>query len=367
LTVTGTTAKILDGSSNALSTFANNTGSFTLSGNALLTTASSNFTNSGTVDVVKGSTLTVGGTGHSYTQSAGTTTVDGTLSGGTTGTVTVTAGTLQGAGTVKGNTSNSGIVNVGDAGKAGLLSITGTYTQLSSGSLNVSIGGTTVGTQYSQLKVTGTASLGGTLTVGLINSFTPTIGQTFTILSAHSISGTFTNSTIAINSGEQFDVSYTSTGVVLTVVATTPSNSSNSSQPVAQLAVAATKSALSKPVAVAGTLRHPITVRGGGVQKPILVAGVTSHALAASNLRSWEHVPTSPSWNRLQGVSVTRSPLVANLGAANLGAARSDLAQRINGGSGTIPVRGTLAGLSGVSNSHRIPVRTFTPQLPKVR
>jgi hypothetical protein len=228
--------------------------------------------------------------------------------------------------------------------------------------LNVSIGGTTVGTQYSQLKVTGTASLGGTLTVGLVNSFTPTIGQTFTILSAHSISGTFTNSTIAINSGEQFDVSYTSTGVVLTVVATTPSNSGNTPAPA--LAVAATKSAVSKPVAVASTLRHPIAVRGGGVSKPILVAGVTSHATEVSNLRSWEHVPVAPSWERLQGVSVTRSPL-----AANLGAMRSDLAQRIDRGSvqGTIPVRAPFAGLSGVFNSHRVPVRTFTPLLPKVR
>jgi hypothetical protein len=156
-------------------------------------------------------------------------------------------------------------------------------------------------------------------------------------------------------------VSYTSTGVVLTVVATTPSNSGNTPAPA--LAVAATKSALSKPVAVASTLRHPIAV-GGGVRKPILVAGVTSHATEVSNLRSWEHVPVAPSWERLQGVSVTRSPL-----AANLGAMRSDLAQRIDRGSvqGTIPVRAPLAVLSGVSNSHRVPVRTFTPLLPKVR
>jgi len=161
LTLTGTAAKILDGANNALAGFNNNTGTFALSGGATLTTASSNFTNSGKVTIAKGTTLTVGGTGHSYSQTAGTTTVDGTLTDTGAAGISLTGGTIQGAGALKTNVSNGATVNVGDAGKAGLLSITGTYTQLSTGTMNVSIGGTTVGTQYSQLKITGTASLGG--------------------------------------------------------------------------------------------------------------------------------------------------------------------------------------------------------------
>jgi len=133
--------------------------------------ASSN-SNSGTVTVTKGTTLTVGGTSNSYNQTAGTgtTTVDGTLSGGTTGSAKFTGGKILGAGTVKANTSvgnasgTAVTINVGDSGKAGLLAITGTYTQLATGTMNVSIGGTRVGTQYSQLPVSGVASLGGTLT-----------------------------------------------------------------------------------------------------------------------------------------------------------------------------------------------------------
>src|SRR4029077_209992 len=49
--------------------------------------------------------------------------------------------------------------------------------------------------------------------------FTPTIGSTFTVLTAGSVTGTFSNSAIGINGTEHFNVSYTSTGVVLTVAA----------------------------------------------------------------------------------------------------------------------------------------------------
>jgi hypothetical protein len=78
-------------------------------------------------------------------------------------------------------TSNA-TMNVGDsATKAGILSVTGTYSQNASGVLNISIGGTTVGSQYSQLAVSNGASLNGTLNIKLIKNFIPTIGSTFTI------------------------------------------------------------------------------------------------------------------------------------------------------------------------------------------
>ena len=377
LTLTGTAAKINDGSSNALASLNNNTGSLTLSSSATLTTASSNFTNSGTVVVSKGTTLTVGGTGNSYNQSAGTTTVDGTLVGaGATG-ISVTGGTIQGAGTLKTNVSIGGsgtapTINIGDAGKAGLLSITGTYTQLSSGAMNVSIGGTTVGTQYSQLKVTGSASLGGTLSAALVNGFTPTIGQTFTILTASSISGTFTNSTIAINSSEHFAISYTSTGVILTV-ASGPASNSNTTQPAARVtAVATRKPALGTLTPVAGTsmLRHRV---GGGVTKPVLVASAQNsadrHVFPGSSglisLRLWERIPVTPSWDHTGGVAVARAT-----GSVSQNPAHSDLARPVNNWQAqnlAIPVRAPLSGWIGASNPRRLPVRVFTPPLPRVR
>jgi hypothetical protein len=370
LTLSGTSAKILDGTSNALSTFDNNTGTLDLSSGITLVTANSTFTNSGTVDVAKG-TIFEAGTGASkqYSQTAGTTTVDGTLAGGGTTGISITGGTVQGAGTLHGNTSNGATINVGDAGKAGLLTITGTYTQLSTATMNVSIGGTAVGTQYSQLKVSGRASLGGTLTAALINSFTPTVGQTFTILSAGSVSGTFTNTTIAINSSEHFAISYTSTGVVLTVVS---GPASDATQPAAQTAgAAATKPAAAalKTVAGASTLRRPINT---GVDKPIILASsgnsgdrhILPVGVGTNSLRVWDHVPATPSWDHIRGVAVAQTPRSASLNAPH-----SDLAHHINnwqGPSQAVPVRAPLTGWAGGSNT-RLPVQTLKPSLSAVR
>jgi hypothetical protein len=149
------------------------------------------------------------------------TTIDGTLSAGGSG-ITVTGGFILGTGKLAGNvtvggTGSAPTIFAGDSGKAGLLAITGGYTQLSTGTMNSFIGGTTVGTKYSQLQVGGTATLAGTLTVTQAFGFTPTIGSTFTVLTAGRVTGTFSNSTIAINPSEHFNVSYTATGVILTV------------------------------------------------------------------------------------------------------------------------------------------------------
>lgn len=119
--------------------------------------------------------------------------------------------------------------------------------------MNAFIGGATVGTQYSQLQVGSTASLAGTLTVTLASGFTPTIGSTFTVLKAGTVTGTFSNSTIAINSSEHFAVSYTSTGVVLTVV----SGAASKSGGLPQVSVAAAAPAKRRPVLISG-LQHGI-------------------------------------------------------------------------------------------------------------
>ena len=177
-------------------------------------------TNSGQMTIAAGCKLTLGGTGTSYTQTGGKTTMDGLL----TGAVNVNSGTFLGAGSITGNVSvggkTTGIFSVGDANKAGIFKIaSGSYTQTATGKLSTAIGGTTVGTQYSQLQVTGTgtATLAGTLAAPLLSAYVPPVGQTFTVLTASSVTGAFTNTTIAINSSEHFAISYTATSVVLTV------------------------------------------------------------------------------------------------------------------------------------------------------
>jgi hypothetical protein len=176
-------------------------------------------TNTGQMTVAKGCKLTIGGTGTSYSQTSGKTTLDGML----IGTAMINGGTFSGAGSITGNvalgSTTAAILSLGDAGKSAQVKVTGTYTQNSTGTLTVAIGGTTLSTQYSQLKVVGTANVSGTLAATLINSFTPTVGQKFTVLSATKVAGTFSNTTIPINPAEEFTVSYTATSVVLTVTA----------------------------------------------------------------------------------------------------------------------------------------------------
>jgi hypothetical protein len=137
--------------------------------------------------------------------------------------IQIDGGTLLGAGSVSGDLgigdldTGNATFSVGDAGKSAQVQVTGTYTQWPNGTLSTGIGGTTVGTQYSQVKA-GHATLAGTLAAPLLSGFTPAVGQTFTVVSAGSLTGTFSNTTIAINSSEHFAISYTARSVVLTVV-----------------------------------------------------------------------------------------------------------------------------------------------------
>ena len=224
ITLGSTTAKIENQSAaNAMLGFTTNTssGSFTLSGNASLSTTGGSFTNAGTVTVNSGSTFTIGGSSYNYTQTAGTTTVNGTLAGAETGDLDLTGGNLYGTGTLDYGVSDSATITPGDSSSStGKLQVDGTYAQNSSGSLDVTIGGTTAGTKYDQLNVSGTASLTGTLNITLASGYTPTVGTTFDILNASSISGSFsTVNGVAINSSEHFTVTEISDDEIeLTVV-----------------------------------------------------------------------------------------------------------------------------------------------------
>jgi hypothetical protein len=156
-----------------------------------------------------------------YTQTGGTTTVYGTLATSAPGGINILGGSGFGTGTFAGNLTSSGTINIGDAlKKASTLADTGSYTQNSSGALNVDIGGLTAGTQFDQLNVTGAASLSGTLNLDLINGFTPTLGSTFDITNFASLTGMFgTVNGVAINGSEHFSVVYSATNVTLDVVA----------------------------------------------------------------------------------------------------------------------------------------------------
>ena len=89
--------------------------------------------------------------------------------------------------------------------------------------LKIELGGTTVGTQYDKVQVTGSLSLDGTLQVSLINSFTPVRGNKFDILDWSTLSGTFSSLQLpALASPLRWNVGQLYADGTLSVVDSTP-------------------------------------------------------------------------------------------------------------------------------------------------
>ncbi len=96
------------------------------------------------------------------------------------------------------NVSQGGIYAPGNSpGISTAAAVSFDSTPVSSGAplLQIELGGTTLGTQYDRLHVTGPLSLGGTLQVLLVNTatFTPAAGDSFDILDWGSLTGTFSH------------------------------------------------------------------------------------------------------------------------------------------------------------------------------
>jgi hypothetical protein len=145
--------------------------------------------------------------------------VNGTLTSTSLGTLALNGGSLDGVGTLGYNVVDASVLAPGDsATTTGKLTVADTYTQSSAGTLDIQINGATAGTKYDQLKVTQGATLGGTLNVALGAGFTPTVGETFTILTASTVSAQFSAvNGLAINGSEHFNITYNAGSVVLTV------------------------------------------------------------------------------------------------------------------------------------------------------
>jgi hypothetical protein len=97
------------------------------------------------------------------------------------GSVTVQSGTLRLA-----TATNAGTVTVAAGASLGA----GNYTQTTTGSLNLELGGTAA-SSIGRLAVSGTATLAGQLNVTTSRGFTPVLGNTFQILTFGSSSGNF--------------------------------------------------------------------------------------------------------------------------------------------------------------------------------
>jgi len=192
--VTNAATIVLDGPSSAILRYAGNTdalkgfaanaaaGDFTIKNGRDFTTVGA-FANAGSMTFGTDSDFQVGASGN-YTQSAGITTVDGTL---TASNVLIDGGILKGTGSITGSVvNNGGIVAPGNS--PGTLTINGSYSQSAAATLAVEILNTAT---FDLLKVTGSATLDGVLAIYLLSSATISDGDTFKVLTSTGISGDF--------------------------------------------------------------------------------------------------------------------------------------------------------------------------------
>lgn len=155
-----------------------NSGTFQLAVNGAGTLANQGtFTNAGTFEV--GTLGQVTGSG-SYTQ---TTALAQTIVNGTFAhNLILQAGTLGGAGTITGTVTNTGgVIQPGTAIQTAVLTLAN-YVQGPAGRLDLKLGGLLAGSQYDVLKLTGSGVFGGSLSLRLINNFTPGLGYRFDLL-----------------------------------------------------------------------------------------------------------------------------------------------------------------------------------------
>ncbi len=161
-----------------------NSGTFTNAGTTNIATGT--FTNQGSV--VNAGTFGVAAAGQvsgtgSYVQttSAAHTIVNGTFAHN----ISLQAGSLSGTGTIQGTVQNSGGLLLPGNNGLGTLTIKGQYAQGFGGTFGVNLAGLSQGVTYGLLAVKGTGAavtLGGSLKVGLLNGFSPSLGSTFGVL-----------------------------------------------------------------------------------------------------------------------------------------------------------------------------------------
>ncbi len=192
-----------------------NQGALRAENNATLGLFAGPFTTSGNVFAAAGSTITRAAT--DYSQTGGSTIIDGSLDLNTGGVVTLNGGTLGGTGTINADVFiAAGIAAPGLS--AGTLTIVGDYTQAATGDFAVELGGIATG-QFDVLNVMGVANLAGSISISVINGFVPSAGDTFVVLtSATPLTGIFDTINLPVlPGGLSIVVNHNSNDVSLTI------------------------------------------------------------------------------------------------------------------------------------------------------
>ncbi|WP_249267920.1 bluetail domain-containing putative surface protein [Microcystis aeruginosa FBCC-A68] len=136
--------------------------------------------------------------------------------------LTINGGNIEGNGNINATITNSGLLNPRYVSNTefGRLTINGNYTETNNASINIQLGGNTAAVNFDQIDINGTANFDGTLNVSLLNGFTPTLGNTFDVLTYDALNSLsnldFTG--LDINSTLQFLPQWSSNKLTLKVV-----------------------------------------------------------------------------------------------------------------------------------------------------
>ena len=197
-----------------------NAGTFTKSGGLGTTSFNAGvaFANSGTVEAQSGTIAFDGG----YTQSAGALVLNGG-SVSASSPLDINGGSVTGSGTINASIANGGELSPGAPDAAGMLMVSGDLVFEDAARFTIEIGGR-LPTEFDRT-TSGATTLAGFLDVSFINGFEAgllgvTPADSFTILDASSLSGSFANALngdrVATSDGAgSFAVSYIGSGVVL--------------------------------------------------------------------------------------------------------------------------------------------------------
>ncbi|MFO0826792.1 MAG: HYR domain-containing protein [Phycisphaerales bacterium] len=172
--------------------------------------------NSGTV-TVNGGTMQVP---NGFTQTAGSTVLNGGTLANNGPAMALQGGVVKGNGSSTGATSQAG-GSIAPGFSPGTISM-GSLTQNAASVLDLELGGTSPGTQFDQVVVSGTATLAGTLRLTFINGFVPHTGDSFVVVNAASRSGTFSAVDVTNFPDCVVFVTYTATQAIVKIETTPP-------------------------------------------------------------------------------------------------------------------------------------------------
>jgi T5SS/PEP-CTERM-associated repeat protein len=131
---------------------------------------------------------------------------------------TVFFGAVSGSGTFTGTGTVNFEGDLSPGNSPGAVNFAGDVVLGPEATLQIELGGTSAGTQYDQINVTGELMLDGTLEVSLINGFTPSAGQTFDILNWGSLAGAFSSFVLPALDGLAWNTSQLASGTLTVAI-----------------------------------------------------------------------------------------------------------------------------------------------------